>query len=49
MIAEMGLEKAAKASRALKLGINVYKGKCVYDNVAKAFNITNHSIDELLK
>jgi len=48
MIAEMGLEKAAQASNAIKLGINVYKGKCVYDNVAKAFNIQNHSIDALL-
>jgi alanine dehydrogenase len=49
MIAEMGLEEAAKASNAIKLGINVYRGKCVYDNVAKAFNIPNHLIDELLQ
>jgi alanine dehydrogenase len=48
MIAEMGLEKAARNSGALKLGINVYKGKCVYNEVAKTFGIKNYDIDSLI-
>lgn len=48
MIAELGLEEACRKSKAIKLGVNIYKGKCVYNNVAKAFDIPWHSIDELL-
>jgi alanine dehydrogenase len=49
MIAEMGLERAALASSALKLGVNVYQGKCVYNNVAKTFNIPYFPLDSLIK
>jgi len=49
MIAEMGIENAAQKSAAIKLGVNIYKGKCVYQNVAKAFSIPYFPIDELLK
>ena len=48
MIAEMGLEKAALKSEAVKLGINVYRGKCVYENVSKAFNIPYTRVDRFL-
>ncbi len=48
MIAEMGLEKAARNSDALKLGINVYMGQCVYNEVAKTFGIKNYDIDSLI-
>jgi alanine dehydrogenase len=48
MIAEMGLEKAAQKSKAIKLGINVYRGKCVYENVSKAFNIPYTPVDSFL-
>jgi alanine dehydrogenase len=48
LIAEMGLEKAARNSDALKLGINVYKGQCVYNEVAKTFGIKNYEIDSLI-
>jgi alanine dehydrogenase len=48
MIAEMGLEKAVLSSKALKLGVNVYKGKCVYNNVAKTFNIPFIPLEELI-
>jgi alanine dehydrogenase len=49
MIAEMGLEKAALKSHPLKLGINVYKGNLVYENVSKAFDMPYIPIDSLLK
>jgi alanine dehydrogenase len=48
MIAEMGLENAARKSEALKLGINVYQGKIVYENVSKAFNMPYIPINSLL-
>ncbi len=48
MIAEMGLEGACKHSKAVKLGVNTYKGKCVYPNVAGAFDIPCDSIDKWL-
>ncbi len=48
MIAEMGLEKAALHCDPLKLGINVYQGRCVYENVSKAFHMPYISIDSLL-
>jgi alanine dehydrogenase len=48
MIAEMGLEKAALNSMAIKLGINVYRGKCVYENVSKAFNMPYTPVDSFL-
>jgi alanine dehydrogenase len=49
MIAQMGLEKAALKSEALKLGINVYKGNLVYENVSKALNMPYIPIDSLLQ
>jgi alanine dehydrogenase len=48
MIAEMGLEKAAKANEALKRGINVFDGKLVYENVSKAFNMPYIPINSIL-
>lgn len=35
MIASMGIEEAAIRDRSLKTGINIYKGKLVYEQVAK--------------
>lgn len=48
MIAEKGIEHAAMECTPLKLGINVYKGKLVYENVSKAFNMPYISIDKLI-
>jgi alanine dehydrogenase len=48
MISELGLEEACRQSNAIKLGVNIYDGKCVYPSVASAFDIPCHSIDELL-
>ena len=49
MIAEHGLEKACKLSKAIYKGVNIYNGQCVYENVAKAFNIRYTPLRELMK
>ncbi|HJX72056.1 MAG TPA: alanine dehydrogenase [Bacteroidales bacterium] len=48
MIAELGLEAACRKSNAIKLGVNLYRGKIVYPAVAEAFNLPFYDIDELL-
>jgi alanine dehydrogenase len=48
LIAEMGLEKACRRSNALKMGVNLYKGKCVYKNVAMAFDMPYFSLENLV-
>lgn len=40
MIADFGLDAAIRSSQALAKGVNIYHGHCVYENVAKAFNLT---------
>jgi alanine dehydrogenase len=35
MIAKLGIEEAAKMDPALKLGINIYRGDLVYEQVAR--------------
>jgi alanine dehydrogenase len=47
-IAEHGLEEACKQMSDIKLGVNTYKGKIVYANVAKAFNMPHSNLDELI-
>jgi alanine dehydrogenase len=48
MIADNGIEKAIAMSSALKLGVNTYKGHCVYENVAKAFDMDYTNLDTLI-
>ena len=48
MIAEHGLEQAARISPELRKGINVYEGKCVYKNVASTFNLEYYKIEDIL-
>ncbi len=48
MIANKGAEKACKENAALKLGLNVYKGKVVYQPVADAFNMPYTPVDSVL-
>jgi alanine dehydrogenase len=48
MIAEHGLEKACNMSQEIYMGVNTYKGHCVYENVAKAFDIEYTPLDKLL-
>jgi len=49
MIAELGVEGAARKSQAIRHGINVYRGKCVYESVADAFGISCFQVEELMK
>lgn len=39
MMAKNGVDKAAKADLALKLGINIYKGDLVYEQIARDLDI----------
>jgi alanine dehydrogenase len=48
LIAEHGLEIAAKKSRAVYKGVNIYCGKCTYENVAKAFDFKFTELSTLL-
>ncbi|MBN1117690.1 MAG: alanine dehydrogenase [Bacteroidales bacterium] len=48
MIAEMGLEEACKQSPDIYRGVNLYKGHCTYENVAKAFNMNYVELSSLL-
>lgn len=48
LIAENGLEKAAKISPPVAKGINTYKGKLTCEPVAKAHNMEYVSIDSLI-
>jgi alanine dehydrogenase len=47
-IADHGLVKAAKADRALALGINTYQGKVTCEGVAKAHNVEYVPVERLL-
>jgi alanine dehydrogenase len=47
-IAEMGLVKAAKADRALSLGINTYQGHVTCEGVAQARNVEYVPVERLL-
>ena len=49
MIAEHGLEQACCKSPAISKGVNIYKGKCVYENVAKDLGIEYTAIDSLIE
>lgn len=48
MIAEHGLEEAARRSAPLFKGVNLYKGLCVYENVAKAFDMDYTPLQKLI-
>ncbi len=47
-IADLGLVKAAKADRALSLGINTYQGKVTCEGVAQAHNVEYVPVERLL-
>jgi alanine dehydrogenase len=49
MLAENGVEGACRKSKDICKGVNVYGGKCVYENVAKAFGIKHTEFRSLLK
>jgi len=47
-IAEKGLEKACLESKAIYKGVNIYNGRCVYKNVADAFDMEHTELKDLL-
>ncbi len=47
MIAEYGVEEAARRSQAIFKGVNLYKGECVYENVSKAFDMAYVPLEKL--
>jgi len=49
MIAEHGLEEACRISNELALGVNLYMGHCVYENVAKSLDINLTSLESILE
>lgn len=49
LIAEHGLEKACQLSKEVGRGVNLYMGKCVYENVAKSLNIEYTPLESVLK
>jgi alanine dehydrogenase len=48
MIAEHGVEEASRRSPAILKGVNLYKGECVYESVAKTFDMTYVPLQKLL-
>jgi len=49
LIAEHGFEKACQISNELALGANLYRGKCVYENVAKSLGIEYSPLESVLE
>ncbi|MFV0507281.1 MAG: alanine dehydrogenase [Bacteroidales bacterium] len=47
-LANKGWQQACKESGALKLGLNVVKGKIVYKEVAEAFGLTHTEVEAVL-
>ena len=48
-IAEYGLEQACKCSQDIAKGVNLYKGKCVYQKVADAHNMEYTPLESVLE
>jgi alanine dehydrogenase len=49
LIADNGLEEAAKESSPLKKGINTYGGKCIHPGVAAAFDLEHTPLEDVLQ
>ena len=49
LLANKGVEGAVKESEALRKGLNTYKGACVYQHVAEAFNIDYTPVEKLIE
>ena len=48
LLAGKGVEEAVKISEPLRKGLNTYKGACVYNRVAEAFNIEYTPVEKLI-
>lgn len=49
LIVDNGLEKACQMSQDLSFGVNLYKGKCVYENVASSLKIEYTPLESVLE
>ena len=49
MLADLGLEAAARKCKPLRLGINTYNGKCVYKPVAGATGVEYTPVEKVLE
>ena len=49
MIADKGLEQACAASSHIRRGVNLYQGKCVYENIAKDLGLKYHRLDTVME
>jgi alanine dehydrogenase len=47
-IADAGLEKAARADRALARGLNTYRGRVAYEPVARAHGLEHVPVEQLI-
>jgi alanine dehydrogenase len=47
-LADKGWAEACKNNKPLKLGLNVIKGKVVYEGVARAFDLEYTPVDQIL-
>ncbi|MEM9887437.1 MAG: alanine dehydrogenase [Bacteroidota bacterium] len=48
LLADKGWKRACKKNKALKLGLNIVKGKVVYQGVAEAFDLEMHDVKTVL-
>ncbi len=48
-IASLGLEEACRSCRDIKLGLNLYRGKCVYHNVASSLELEHTPVETVLE
>lgn len=49
LIAEHSLEEACSLSKDVSTGVNLYLGKCVYENIAESLNIEYTPLESVLK
>jgi len=49
LLAELGIEGAARRSRLLARGVNLYRGQCTCPGVAEGFGLPCASLDKLLE
>ena len=49
LLAGKGVEGAVKESAALRKGLNIYKGYCVYEHVAESLNLKYTPVEKLIE
>lgn len=48
LIADKGVEQACHESKLIRKGLNIYKGKCTFPDVAKAFGMPYTPVEEII-